>query len=66
MYVDIHINAIMIGTYYWKNIKKTSAVINCMQIRGDEIPFEDGDVLIGRYDKNKGLLFMKREKDIAL
>jgi hypothetical protein len=48
----------------WKNKKKSVATISVREING-EIPWGDGEILIGRFDKEQGLLTMKCEKDMA-
>ena len=50
----------------WKNDRKTVAVISVREISKDEIPWDNGEPLIGRYDPEKGLLIMKPEKDVMI
>ncbi len=49
----------------WKNDSKTVAVISIREIMG-EIPWRNGEPLIAKYDKERGLLIMKPEKDIKI
>lgn len=57
----------MICKLTWKNKpKKTVAVVSIREIKIEEIPWDDAEILIARFDKDKGLLIMKPEKEFKI
>jgi hypothetical protein len=47
----------------WKNKNKSVATISVREIKG-EIPWKNGEILIGRFDEERGILIMRREEDM--
>jgi len=56
----------MICKLTWKNNNKSTAVISVREIKAEEIPWENGEILLARFDKEKGLLIMKPEQEFEL
>ena len=66
IYAQVQFTNVMICKLTWKNNNKSTAVISVREIKAEEIPWEDGEILLARFDKEKGLLIMKPEQEFEL